>query len=77
LTPSDIRSWNSDLAEEHPSTAAGAYRLLSTIYKTAVNDELSARSPCRIKGASTERPKERPTISVTEIVVAVAGADDR
>jgi hypothetical protein len=36
LTPSKIRNWNAELASSHASTASKAYRLLSTIMKTAV-----------------------------------------
>jgi integrase len=67
ITPSDVRAWNARSARQHPSTAAKAYRLLATIMKTAVTDELIAASPCRIRGASQERAPERPTASVPEI----------
>ena len=67
ITPSDVRAWNARSARQHPSTAAKAYRLLATIMKTAVTDELISASPCRIRGASQERAPERPTASVPEI----------
>ena len=67
ITPSDVRAWNARSARQHPSTAAKAYRLLATIMKTAVTDELISVSPCRIRGASQERAPERPTASVQEI----------
>jgi integrase len=67
ISPSDVRTWNARSARQHPSTAAKAYRLLATIMKTAVTDELISTSPCRIRGASQERAPERPTASVQEI----------
>ncbi len=67
LSPSKVRRWNSDLARDHPSTAAKAYRLLSTIMKTAVIDGVIASSPCRVVGASTERAEERPLATVSDI----------
>ena len=67
LSPSKVRQWNSDLAKDHPSTAAKAYRLLSTIMKTAVVDGIIASSPCRVAGASTEHAEERPLATVSDI----------
>lgn len=67
LSPSKVRLWNSALAKDHPSTAAKAYRLLSTIMKTAVVDGVIASSPCRVVGASTEHAEERPLATVSDI----------
>ena len=67
ITPSLVRAWNAGLAKEHPATASKAYRLLSTIMKTAVADEVIVRSPCVVKGAASERAAERPVASVAEV----------
>lgn len=67
LPPSKIRSWNSTLAKNHPATAAKAYRLLSTIMRTAVLDGVLMNSPCKVKGAGSERAPERPVATVAEI----------
>jgi integrase len=67
LSPSTIRGWHADIAREHPATAAKAYRLLSCIMRTAVTDGLILSTPCKIVGAGTERPKERPIATVDEI----------
>ena len=67
LAPSTIRAWHSSIAQFHPSTAAKAYRLLSTILRTAVVDGLLVASPCKIDGAGVERPPERLVASVTEV----------
>lgn len=67
LTPSSIRAWYASLAQIHPSTAAKAYRLLSTILRTAVVDGLLVASPCKVDGAGVERPAERPVASVSEV----------
>ena len=67
LTPSAIRAWHASLAQAHPSTAAKAYRLLSTILRTAVIDGHLVASPCRVDGAGVERPAERPVASVGEV----------
>jgi integrase len=67
LAPSKIRGWNAQLSGIHPSTASKAYRLLSTIMRTAVADELIIKSPCRVSGAGTEHAAERPVASVAEV----------
>jgi integrase len=67
LSPSKVRQWNADLAKGHLSTAAKAYRLLSTIMKTAVTDGVIVSSPCRVVGASTEHAEERPLATVSDI----------
>jgi integrase len=67
LAPSRIRSWHANLALAHPTTAAKAYRLLSSILRTAVVDGLIFSSPCRVEGAGVERPAERPVATVAEV----------
>lgn len=67
LTPGVIRSWHAELAKRRPSSAAKSYRLLSTIMRTAVADEIVTRNPCQVKGASSERAAERPVITVAQI----------
>jgi Phage integrase, N-terminal SAM-like domain len=67
LSPSDVRKWHQGIADAHPTTAAKAYRLLSTIMKTAVSDEVVARNPCQVKGAASEKAPERPVASMAEV----------
>ncbi|HVC26068.1 MAG TPA: tyrosine-type recombinase/integrase [Acidimicrobiales bacterium] len=67
LSPSIVRTWHSSIAAEHPTTAAKAYRLLSSIMRTAVSDEVIVRNPCQVKGAASEHAPERPTASVAEV----------
>jgi integrase len=75
VTPARVRSWRKQLLDggTGPVTVAKAYRLLKAVLGTAVDDELIRRNPCRIKGASTERSPERPTVTV-EQVYAIAQA---
>ena len=63
--------------QNHPATAAGAYRLLSAICRTAVEDEVIVRSPCRVKGGGAEKASERPTATVEELALAVESAPER
>jgi integrase len=67
LAPPEIRTWNSTHAREHPTTAAKAYRLLSSILRTAVDDEVIMRNPCQIRGAAAERAPERPIATPSEV----------
>ena len=67
LTPSKIRGWHAEIANDHPATAAKAYRLLSTIMRTAVFDGVILSSPCKVDGAGIERPVERPVATVAEV----------
>ena len=77
LTPSKIRGWHAELALRHPSTAAKAYRLLSTILRTAVADGLIVVSPCKVSGASVEHAAERPTATVAEVSELAEAMPDR
>jgi integrase len=67
IAPPDVRSWHANSARIHPTTAAKAYRLLSSIMRTAVSDELIRRSPCQVRGAAVEKAPERPTATIAEV----------
>jgi integrase len=41
--------------------------VLHAIFATAVADELLTRSPCVLRGASTHRSPERPTVSIQQV----------
>lgn len=77
LAPSAIRGWNAELSLRHASTASKAYRLLSTILRTAVTDGLIVASPCRVSGAGTEHAEERPIATVAEVAELAAAMPDR
>ena len=67
LSPSAVRAWHAALAVHRPTTAAKAYRLLSSILRTALTDEVIARNPCQVKGAAVEKAPERPVVSTAEV----------
>ncbi|MGO9912834.1 MAG: tyrosine-type recombinase/integrase [Acidimicrobiales bacterium] len=48
-------------------TVAKCYRLLHAILATAVEDELIGKNPCVLRGASTDRPAERPVATVERV----------
>ena len=66
IDPSTVRAWHSSIAAKHPTTAAKAYRFLSSLMRSAVADEIITRNPCVVKGAATETARERPVASIAE-----------
>jgi integrase len=70
VTSLRIRSWHADrvsAAASGASTLSKCYRLLHAIYQTAVEDDLVVKNPCILRGASVERPAERPTATVAQV----------
>jgi integrase len=67
--PAVIRSWRSRLLESGVSASGAAkdYRLLRANHITAVDDATIRRNPCRIRGAGTETPDERPTLTARQV----------
>ncbi len=70
VTTARVRAWHAGLigaGKPGRSTVAKAYRLLSTIMRTAVEDELVLKNPCILKNAGVERPPERPIATVAQV----------
>jgi integrase len=65
------------VGERLASTAAKAYRLLSTIMRTAVTDGVVFSSPCRVSGAGVEHSAERPVATVGEVEALADAMPDR
>ncbi|HYO02905.1 MAG TPA: integrase, partial [Mycobacterium sp.] len=57
-----VREWYSRTLTNRPTYRAHAYGLLHAICATAVEDELLEANPCRIKRATTTRPKRESVI---------------
>lgn len=62
-----VRRWHVGIARTRPTTAAKAYRLLSSIMRTAVADGLLETNPCQVRGAAVERAPERPIATMAEV----------
>lgn len=73
LTVSIVRSWHASLLAKRPAIAPKAYQVLRVSLNTAVADGVLSANPCKVKGAGTDRPSERPVASMGE-VEALAGA---
>ena len=67
--PGRVRAWRAELlaAGVSVSVAAKAYRLLRAVLRTAVDDDVIRRNPCRVKGADQEHAAERPTLTPTQV----------
>ena len=76
IDPTMVRTWNARLAKQHPTTAAKAYRLLSSIMRSAIADEIVTRNPCQVKGAAVERSSERPVASMAEVAALAQAMPD-
>jgi integrase len=80
LSPRDVRAWHAKLTKAQkpgPVTVAKAYRLLRAICETAVSDEVIARNPCKLKGASVEHSPERPVATVVQVGELFNAIEDR
>ena len=62
-----VRRWHVGIARTRPTTAVKAYRLMSSIMRTAVTDGFIESNPCQIRGAAVERAPERPIATMAEV----------
>ena len=75
ITPGDVRAWHGQLVRSrlHPNSVSKIYRMLRTIFTTAVDDGLIKVNPAHVKGASREAMVERPLLEWDQ-VTALANA---
>ena len=77
VMPAEIRSWYAELGTRSaPATTTRIYRLLHSIFATAVEDQLITRNPCPVRGASSGMSPERPTATIAEVDALVEAMDD-
>lgn len=68
ITPRHVREWYGALVQQADAAGRGhraatsSYRVLRAILNTAVQDEILPRNPCALRGASTDRPNDRPMV---------------
>lgn len=77
ITTASIRRWHAAIANDQPTTAAKAYRLLRAVLMTAVADGLILANPCMVKGAGQERAPERKVPSLETVEAVATGVGDR
>ena len=70
VTPPMVRQWHAKLTRaDRPGdvTIAKCYRLLKSIFATAVMDDLIPKNPCVLPGAGVEHSPERPIASINDV----------
>jgi integrase len=77
LTVSMVRSWHSSLLSERPAIAPKAYQVLRASLNTAVADGVLSANPCKVKGAGTDRPAERPVATMAEVEALASAVNAR
>lgn len=79
LSTASIRNWREHLIENGlgASTVAKAYRFLKAVLATAADDGILGRNPCRIVGAGTEHPAERPVLKVQQVFTLADAIEPR
>ncbi|SEL24960.1 tyrosine-type recombinase/integrase [Rhodococcus maanshanensis] len=73
LTVQQVRAWFAGL-ESFPTRNSNAYSLLRTILNQALDDELIAANPCRVKRAAVKRRVVEPIALTASEIRAMADA---
>lgn len=79
VTSAKVRAWHTAATKTtKPTALAQSYRLLRSILSVAVNDEVIASNPCRVRSAGTPKPA-RParSLTVAEVQALAAKVPDR
>lgn len=71
IAPADVRSWWARLDPSHPTVNQRTYVLLKGICATAVEDEILAANPCRIRMKTSERAAAKEVRPATQEQLAV------
>ncbi len=79
ITPALVREWYASALRGGGGRAsiAQAYRFLRAVMNTAVRDGAIVKNPCQIVGAGSDRAKERPVASPTQVVALVEAITPR
>lgn len=79
ITEPHVRRWRKTLLDNGVGevTVAKTYRLLKAILSTAVDDGITRRHPCRIKGAGQEKSPERPVLTIRQVFDLADAVDVR
>jgi integrase len=70
VTPATVRAWWVGLPKDTRARNAHAYRVLYSIFSTAIEDKLIKQNPCQIKSAGrSPKPREVQALTPAELVV--------
>ncbi|RPA12632.1 site-specific integrase [Gordonia sp. OPL2] len=77
VTPALVRTWWAGLGKDTPTANSHAYRLLKTIFTTAVADKLVDENPVRVEGAGKlSQRRDLEVLSVDDLAAVVADMPD-
>ena len=79
LTPAVVREWYGSALRGKGGRASimQSYRFLRAVMTSAVRDGAIVKNPCQLKGAASDRARERPVASPAEIVALVEAITPR
>lgn len=73
ITPKEVRAWYAEQISTGKKTSVGRqYDFMKSVFKSAVEDELIASNPCKVKGgskASTEVEVKAPTDAELQTII--------
>lgn len=72
VTPAMVRRWVGIFPSDKPAARAQAYKILSRIFRDAVEDGVVSESPVRVRGATEYRTKREGKALTIEEVLAIA-----
>ncbi|KGN39770.1 hypothetical protein N801_19020 [Knoellia aerolata DSM 18566] len=74
ITTEDVRAWHASYGTRTPTARAHAYAVLTAVMARAVDDELIARTPCRVKSGGRTQVKREPEVLTLAELLALAEA---
>jgi integrase len=79
LTPPVVREWHASAlrGKGGRTSIQQSYRFLRAVMSTAVRDGAIAKNPCQIPGAGSDRAKERPVATPTEVIALIMAITPR
>jgi integrase len=74
ITPRAVAEWHGSYGQRTPSTRAKAYRVMHAIMTTAVEYEIIAANPCRVRRGGSDSRTRRITIATEHEIDVIADA---
>lgn len=77
VTPAMVRKWVGSFPSETPAARANAYRVLSQVFRAAVEDGIVTESPVRVKGAGQyTRKRDGHALQASEVIALAEKVPD-
>lgn len=74
ITTTAVRAWFASYGDRTPTARAHAYQVLSAIMRTAEDDGLIVRTPCRVKAGGKAKVAREPEVLTLAELLALADA---